>query len=112
MPTHQTDGLPGYPAKDFFAPAGASVGCPKDGTIRKLSGHDPREGGNPGGAYGWSIYLESGDGDRFLTHFGTRAVTLGQKVKRGETIGTVCDAAVARMPSSLSHVHYGFNPSL
>ncbi len=112
VPTHQTEGLPGYPAKDFFAPAGASVGCPVDGTVRRLSGHDPADGGVPGGAYGWSIYLASNDGDRFLTHFGSRSVTEGQRVKRGDLLGTVCDAKVAHMASSLSHIHYGFHAAV
>lgn len=108
VPTHQTEGLPGYPAKDFFAPPGATVGSPVDGTIRRLSGHDPAAGGVPGGAYGWSIYLASGNGaDRFLTHFGTRSVEEGDRVKQGDLLGTVCDAGVAHMASALSHVHYG-----
>ncbi len=111
VPTHQTAGLPGYPAKDFFAPPGASVGCPVDATVRRLSGHDPKEGGVPGGAYGLSVYLASADGtDRFLTHFGSRTVTEGQKMKRGDLLGTVCDAKVAHMASSLSHIHYGLRP--
>lgn len=106
-PTHQTAGLPGYPAIDVFAKPGTTVLAPEDGLVRKLSGHDPAEGGVPGGAYGWSLYLQAADGEFFLTHLGTRTVKPQQRVKRGETIGTVCDAKVARMTSSLSHIHEG-----
>lgn len=110
-PTHLTAGLPGYPAVDCFAPAGASVGAAAAGTVVKLSGHDPREGGVPGGAYGWSLYVESSDGERYMTHFATRTVRLGDRVARGDLIGTVCDARVAHMATGLSHVHLGFRPA-
>ncbi len=103
VPTHETAGLPGYPAVDVFAKPGTVVLAPADGQVSKLSGHDPGEGGVPGGAYGWSIYL----GPYFLTHLGSRTVTVGQQVRRGDRIGTVCDAKVAHMASSLSHVHEG-----
>lgn len=106
-PTHETAGLPGYPALDVFAKAGTVVLAPADGTVTKLSGHDPAEGGIPGGAYGWSFYLTCATGDYFITHLGTRDVKLDQRVKAGERVGTVCDAKVAHMASSLSHVHLG-----
>lgn len=106
-PTHQTEGLPGYPAIDNFAAAGSTVGAPEAGTVTRLSGHDPKQGGVPGGAYGWSIYLTCPSAIYFLTHFGSRTVEVGDKVKRGDLLGTVCDAAVAHMASSLSHVHEG-----
>lgn len=106
-PTHQTTGLPGYPAKDFFAKPGTPVLAPQNGKVTKLSGHDPKTGGVAGGAYGWSVYITTSTAVYFATHFGTRSVKLGQVVKRGDRIGTVCDAAVARMPSSSSHIHLG-----
>lgn len=105
--THQTAGLPGYPAIDNFAPAGSTVGAPEAGTITRFSGHDPKEGGQPGGAYGWSMYLTCPSAIYYFTHFGSRAVTLGQKVKRGEMLGTVCDARVVGSPTSTSHIHEG-----
>lgn len=106
-PTHQTEGLDGYPAIDVFAPARATVGAPTAGKVTRLSGHDPADGGVPGGAYGWSIYLTCPHSVYYLTHLGSRTVTLGQDVKRGDIIGTVCDSAVAHMASNLSHVHEG-----
>ena len=77
--THPTAGLPGFPAKDYGAPAGSPVISPLDGTVYKLSGHDPADG--PFGAakvYGWSVYIQGTDGRQyFLTHLGTRTVHLG-----------------------------------
>ena len=108
-PTHQTAGLPGYPAIDHFGRAGETVGAPFAGTVHKLSGHDPRQGGKPGGPYGWSIYLRAPNGDdAYMTHFGTRRVKLGQKIARGEIIGTICDSRVSGKPGT-SHIHYGLN---
>lgn len=111
-PTHETAGLPGYPAIDVFAKAGTNVAAPSDGVIRRLSGHDPAEGGVPGGAYGWSIYLLCPRGEYFLTHLGSRTVAEGKQVKRGDILGTVCDAAVAHMDTTLSHIHEGFHPAV
>lgn len=105
--THETAGLPGFPAIDCFAKAGTPVLAPAAGKVSKLSGHDPKTGGIPGGAYGWSLYITTSTAVYFATHFGTRSVKLGQTVKRGDRLGTVCDAAVARMPSSSSHIHLG-----
>lgn len=110
--THQTAGLPGYPAVDVFAPAGSPVASPIAGTVRKLSGHAPTSTAQPGGPYGWSLYLHeplSGD-DFYLTHFGSRKVQLGQKVTRGQIIGTVADYAHATNGATPSHIHEGRHP--
>jgi murein DD-endopeptidase MepM/ murein hydrolase activator NlpD len=102
-PTHDTAGLDGYPAIDVFGAPGMAVAAPAAGVVSRLSGHDPAQGGVPGGAYGWSIYL----GPYYLTHFGSRAVGLGQTVRRGDILGTICDAKVSGKPSSSSHIHEG-----
>ena len=104
--THQTAGLPGFPARDVFADPDTVVHAPEDGVVDRLSGRDPRQGGPPGGPYGWSIYLDSPSGRYFMTHFGTRRVALGQRVSRGQAIGTVCDSAVSGKPNT-SHIHMG-----
>jgi len=104
---HQTEGLPGYPAHDFFAQAGSPVIAPVGGTIVRFSGHDPREGPTQGphGPLGWSIYLKGNDGHMYyLTHLGSRTVTVGQNVRAGTTIGTVANYAKYGTPS---HVHMG-----
>jgi murein DD-endopeptidase MepM/ murein hydrolase activator NlpD len=108
--THQTGGLPGYPAIDVFARPGTVVLAPASGTIVKLSGRSPAAGGSPGGSYGYSMYLRSEDpkGVYFLTHFGSRIVSFGSRVKEGQPLGTVCDSAVSGKPGT-SHIHEGFN---
>ena len=104
--THETAGLPGYPATDQFAAPNTVVLAPEEGVVDRLSGRDPRRGGQPGGPYGWSIYLDAPSGRYFMTHFATRRVRLGQRVERGEAIGTVCDSAVSGKPNT-SHIHMG-----
>lgn len=106
-PTHPTGGLAGYPAIDVFAKPGTPVGAPEAGTISRFSGKEPALGGNPGGAYGWSMYLTCPHAEYFLTHFGSRAVKVGQTVERADLLGTVCDAAIAGMATSASHIHEG-----
>jgi murein DD-endopeptidase MepM/ murein hydrolase activator NlpD len=106
VPTHETAGLPGFRAIDVFGKPGATVLAPEDGVIARFSGRDPGQGGSPGGPYGWSIYLDAPSGRYFMTHFGSRSVSVGQRVKRGETLGTVCDSAVSGKPGT-SHIHLG-----
>jgi murein DD-endopeptidase MepM/ murein hydrolase activator NlpD len=107
--THPTAGLPGFPAVDLFAHPNTVVLAPEDGTVVRLSGRDPRDGGSPGGAYGFSIHLESPSGRYFMTHFATRDVALNQQVTAGQRIGTVCDSAVSGKPNT-SHIHHGKHP--
>lgn len=108
-PTHQTEGLPGFPAIDVFAAPSTMALAPEAGTVSRLSGHDPNEGGQPGGPYGWSVYLTCPHAIYFLTHFGSRVVELGQMVRAGDPLGTVCNATVAGMDASASHIHEGKN---
>ena len=110
-PTHPTGGLPGYPAIDVFGAPGESVGAPTAGVIRRISGKNPAQGGSPGGAYGWSIYLLAPNGDEYyLTHFGSLGVRVGSQVKRGTILGTICDSAVSGKPNT-SHIHEGLKKS-
>jgi murein DD-endopeptidase MepM/ murein hydrolase activator NlpD len=104
---HQTDGLAGYPAHDFFAPAGSHAVAPVTGTVIKLSGHDPKNGptNGPHGPLGWSVYVKGDDGRTyFLTHMGSRNVKVGQTVQQGQVIGTVADYDKYGTPS---HIHMG-----
>ena len=111
-PTHQTGGLPGYPAVDVFAAPGTVVLAPEYGKIDRLSGKDPSVGGSPGGSYGWTIYLLSLSGRYFLTHFGSRRpLSVGDYVTEGQPLGTVCDSAVSGKPGT-SHIHVGKNTSI
>jgi murein DD-endopeptidase MepM/ murein hydrolase activator NlpD len=103
--THQTAGLPGFPAVDLFARPNTPVLAPENGRIDKLSGRDPAKGGSPGGPYGFSIYLDARSGRYFMTHFASRRVALGERVTRGQLIGTVCDSKVSGKPNT-SHIHH------
>lgn len=113
-PTHETLGLPGFPAVDVFAPAGTPVCSPVTGKVTKLSGHKPTPSSPPGGPYGWSIYLTGREGTYFLTHFGSRSgiVQLGGCIGRGEVIGRVADYARATGGKTPSHIHEGFHRGL
>lgn len=100
--THQTDGLPGYPAYDFMAAARTPVGAPDDGTIIRLSGRNTWSGGFGGR----SIYLKTKRGVFFLTHLSPDVrVRVGQKIRKGQLIGYVGDPTSSMAP----HVHAGFN---
>jgi murein DD-endopeptidase MepM/ murein hydrolase activator NlpD len=75
------------------------------GTVVKLSGKDPKLGGKPGGALGYSVYLQGDDGTTyFMTHIDGLTVKAGQKVQQGQRIAVVADG-----PASWSspHVHMG-----
>lgn len=104
---HPTEGLAGYPAKDYFAPSGSPVAAPITGKVIKLSGHDPSMGPieGPHGPLGWSVYIQGNDGHiYYLTHMGSRNVRIGETVKAGQRIGTVADYARYGTPS---HIHMG-----
>ncbi len=112
-PTHATAGLKGYPAVDIFGhpDGGDKVEVRFFGRVRRISGKSCRLGGSPGGAYGQSLYIESSEGDRYLTHLDKLFVSVGDRVKPGTIIGTVCNSAVSGKPNT-SHVHYGFKRAL
>lgn len=105
---HPTEGLAGYPAHDYFAPAGSDCVAPVSGVIARFSGHDPAQGPveGPHGPFGWSIYI---DGDNhhsyYLTHLGSRSTAVGARVHQGQVIGTVGD--YARWTGTPDHIHMG-----
>lgn len=103
VPTHETIGLPGYPAVDVFAPAGTIALSPADGTITRTSGRKPSAMVKPGGPYGYSLYL----GPYYLTHFGSLHVSVGDVVRAGQPLGTIADYAKATGGITPSHIHLG-----
>ena len=107
-PTHETAGLPGFPAVDLFAPAGTRVLVNFRGTVRKLSGRKLSGAERPGGAYGYSFYVRNGGNgrERYVTHLGTRSVKLGQQIEPGSFVGTVAVPPLGSRPGS-AHVHLG-----
>lgn len=111
-PTHQTSGLQGFPAVDCFALAGTPVASPATGKVVKLSGAAPTAHTEPGGPYGWSVYITARDGGTyFVTHLGRRSeiVKLGDCIGKGEIIGAVADYTRASDGATPSHIHMGFH---
>lgn len=110
-PTHNTAGLPGYPAVDVFGQPNEIVTVGFHGTVRRISGHPCSEGGKPGGAYGQSLYIVSPNGDdRYITHLNRLLVKVGDKVQPGDEIATLCNSAVSGKPNT-THAHYGLKKS-
>lgn len=106
---HATEGLAGYPAHDYFAPAGSHAVAPVSGKVVRLSGHDPMLGPTQGphGPLGYSVYIQGDDGKTYyLTHMGARTVKAGQTVQQGQIIGTVADYDKYGTPS---HIHMGIS---
>lgn len=106
IPTHATAGLAGYPAIDVFGKPGRVVLSPVDGRVTRWSGEDPARGAyqGAGGPFGWSMYIQGDNGKTYyLTHMGTRSVSPGQRVKRGQPIGTIGDYPGA----TPDHIHEG-----
>jgi murein DD-endopeptidase MepM/ murein hydrolase activator NlpD len=107
-PVHETAGLPGYPARDFFAPAGSAAFSPYQGRVVKVSGHDPRSGPVAGvhGPFGWSVYIKHRNCVVYITHLGTLTVSEGQELKRGQKIGTVGNYGKW---GGVDHLHVGLH---
>lgn len=104
---HATEGLPGFPAHDFMAPAGSPAVAPVSGKVVRFSGHDPKGGPTEGphGPFGWSVYIQGDDGRTYyLTHMGSRSIKVGQTVRQGQVIGTVGDYAKW---GGADHIHQG-----
>lgn len=100
--THDTDGLAGWGAFDWFRPAGTIVGSPVSGTVYRLSGSGRAAVGMTGGAFGYSMYIQAKNGTKlFLTHFAERFVRAGQHVEIGTPLGRVAKYGNA------SHIHVG-----
>lgn len=102
---HETAGIPGNWALDFMAPGGTPFLAPQDSIVTRFSGHDPAQGVIGGDIFGWSMYLRtSGRVLYFATHLGHRAVSVGQKVRKGDLLGTVGDWP---HDPGRSHTHLG-----
>lgn len=101
-PTHDTDGLAGYPAVDVFASAGTGVLAPASGTLTNVH-LIPWDTVKRIGGY--TAYLVTSAGTYFLTHLGS-VLPEGSKVTAGQQIGTV-----GAVPGNAwaPHVHEGLN---
>lgn len=114
-PSHQTSGLPGFPAVDIFAKGGAYVCAEFDSKVIRISGHPVTPTTTPGGPFGRSVYLETDEGVYFGTHFWTLNkynIRVGATLKRGMLIGRVADYTKATGGVTPSHIHWGFHKGL
>ncbi len=99
-PTHETSGLPGFPAIDMFASPGARVLAPEDGELQRthfISWSLAKRVG------GWTTYLAAPSAVYFLTHF-AEVLPSGSRVRQGQDIGSVAVVPHDWWPS---HVHEG-----
>jgi hypothetical protein len=99
--THQTSGLPLYPALDTAWVAGQKVIAPEAGTITKHSG-------GPSGGY--SVYLQGRSGFKYyFTHLNSEGrAGVNTKVDKGDKIVTV--GSPSRFPAQrIAHSHIGIN---
>lgn len=97
--THQTSGLPLYPAYDTAFRAGSVIIAPEGGKVTRHSG---------GESAGYSLYMDGESKLRYyLTHLNPERHAIGA-VKRGEKLGVVGSAS--RFPGArVSHCHFGVN---
>lgn len=103
-PTHQTSGLPGFPAVDVSGTPGEAVLSPASGTIGDVH-FIPWDIAKRIG--GFTFYLISATGTYFLTHFGGVTVRSGQTVSAGQQLGTV---GAVPQNAWAAHIHEGFDP--
>lgn len=97
--THDTDGLPGYPAVDLFAKPGTPFLAPEDGRVVRLSGR----GGTSGNVYGWSVYFLGKSGRKyFITHLNKQRAR--GRLAAGDVIGTV-----SPWDGGATHAHVGIH---
>lgn len=99
-PTHETAGLPGFPAIDCFAPGGTPVIVPEAGIVTGVHLIEWNEAARVGG---WTLYYQGDSGATyFLTHFAT--VTHVKHRKAGNLLGQV-----ATVPGGWwePHIHEG-----
>lgn len=96
--THQTSGLGGFPAQDWFGKPGTAILAPENGRIVRHSG----SGGTSGQVYGWSLYFDGAQTGNlyYITHLAWRA-PLGA-YKRGDVIGTI-----SAWSGGAPHAHVG-----
>ena len=89
---------PGHTGIDVYAPQGTTIKAAAAGTV-KMAEKNP-EGFS---GYGWIIILDHGDGvSTWYAHCGSFAVKTGDKVRAGDTIGTVGTTGRTTGP----HVHF------
>lgn len=107
-PTHQTAGLPGFPAIDVFGGVGDLVEAGHSGVVTRLSGRKISGTERPGSAYGFSVYTRTDASivRRYITHLECVAVEVGDRVSPTSVLGRIA-APPAGSPAGSAHAHYG-----
>lgn len=92
-------------AWDLAAPEGTPVFSITDGTVVKVKNSTPSKDGK---VYGMSVTVDGGKlyPSVFYTHLGSVAVSVGDKIKFGQQIGTIGASSDPNMPR---HVHIGLD---
>lgn len=99
-PTHQTGGLPGFPAIDVFAAPGTLV-MPPEGGLLVFKHFIPWSITKRVG--GWTVYLQGNSGNTyFLTHFAN--VRRDGRIRRFQSLGRVAEVPANAWPA---HIHEG-----
>ncbi len=108
--THQTAGLPGYPAVDVFAKAGTVARASFFGRVVRVSGRPLSPSDRPGLSYGWSVYVHNrvNGWTRYATHFERLLLDVGAIIVPGRALGLVAVPPVGSPPGS-AHIHLGLN---
>lgn len=103
--THETGGLPGFPAVDYFGRPGTRCFAPEAGDLTRHTGRDPALGGPPGGPLGFSFYYLGRSGN---TYYGThlaKVAPLG-RYRKGDVLATLANGPPTW---SVPHIHYGIH---
>jgi peptidoglycan hydrolase-like protein with peptidoglycan-binding domain len=103
--THETGGLVGFPARDYFARPGTRCFAPEAGKLTRHTGRDPALGGDPGGPLGFSLYYVGRSGN---TYYGThlaKVAPLGQ-YRKSDVLATVANGPPTW---SVPHIHWGIH---
>lgn len=94
---HETSGVAGNWAYDWCVPEitgnGTAILAVADAIVTRLSGTDPKiDDPDNQGVFGWSIYYVTRAGyEWYWTHFGSRQVKVGDRIRTGQIIGRVGD---------------------
>jgi len=92
--SHDTSGIPLYPASDTVWTKGTTIIAPEDITISKASSSNP----------GCACYADGVSGCRYWFGHMTSALAVGTKVKKGGKVGVV-----GSFSGYTPHLHCGFN---
>lgn len=101
---HNTDGLSGYPARDFGAPGGTILYAWEPLRVERISGSSGARGKGFGG---FNVYLSDIYGKQFfVTHLENLRVRRGQVLRPGQVLAAVGDYRDEN--GMATHVHVGY----